>query len=181
MDVHVVLWLFEQWEVCNVWWAMWHLRKTCEHCRHHCDRAFSDIFAIRSTTMDTWGRIFRLRNAVLDFAEQIYLPPPKEKNLHNLDFWSSSSSSAYNLQWQAGLQSSDSVMAPITQTHNVLHTLRGVRWAHSGRHWAVQSVLLEVIWDGWWYFSWSNIDPTSKCASFSHRWLLLHRYDSLLT
>ena len=72
-------------------------------------------------------------------------------------------------------------MAPITQTHNVLHTLRGVRWAHSGRHWAVQSVLLEVIWDGWWYFSWSNIDPTSKCASFSHRWLLLHRYDSLLT
>ena len=29
----------------------------------------------------------------------------------------------YNLQWQAGLQSSDSVMAPITRTHNVLHTL----------------------------------------------------------
>ena len=31
----------------------------------------------------------------------------------------------YNLQWQAGLQSSDSVMAPITRTHNVLHTLPG--------------------------------------------------------
>ena len=31
----------------------------------------------------------------------------------------------YNLQWQAGLQSSDSVMAPITRTHNVLHTLSG--------------------------------------------------------
>ena len=31
----------------------------------------------------------------------------------------------YNLQWQAGLQSSDSVMAPITRTHNVLHTRSG--------------------------------------------------------
>ena len=77
IDVHVVLWLFEQWEVCNVWWAMWHLRKTCEHCRHHCDRAFSDIFAIRPTTMGTEGCIIHIKKCGIWLCRSDIFAPKK--------------------------------------------------------------------------------------------------------
>ena len=99
---------------------MWTLSASLWPCifRHFCNQVHNNGHL---------GAYIQIEKCGIRLCRTDIFAPPKKKNLHNLDFWSSSSSSAYNLQWQAGLQSSDSVMAPITQTHNVLHTLGGTR------------------------------------------------------